>query len=196
MITADAVKELRQRSGAGMMECKRALEEVGGDLEKAMDVLRKKGAAGVGKRAGRTASEGLIESYVHLGGKIGVLVEVNCETDFVARTDEFRALARHLAMQIAATDPLAVDREGVPPEIVERERTIYRDQAGQTGKPEAIVEKIATGKLEKFYQEVVLLEQTFIRDPERRVRDIVEEAAAKLGENVVVRRFVRFAVGD
>ena len=195
MITADIVKELRQRSGAGMMECKRALEEAGGDLEKAMDVLRKKGAAGVAKRAGRAAMEGIVESYIHLGGKIGVLIELDCETDFVAKTDEFRNLARQLAMQVAAADPVAVDRDGVPSELLEREREIYRDQARQTGKPEAIVEKIAVGKLEKFYGEAVLLEQPFIRDPERRVREVVEEVAAKLGENVVVRRFVRFAVG-
>ncbi|MBA2566137.1 MAG: translation elongation factor Ts [Gemmatimonadetes bacterium] len=195
MITADVVKELRQRSGAGMMECKRALQEADGDLERALDVLRTKGAAGVAKRAGRAASEGLVESYVHLGGKIGVLIEVNCETDFVAKTDEFRNLARQLAMQVAATDPVAVDREGVPAAVVERERGIYADQARQTGKPDAIVEKIAAGKLEKFYGEAVLLEQPFIRDTERRVRDVVADVAAKLGENVVVRRFVRFAIG-
>ncbi len=195
MITADAVRELRQRSGAGMMECKRALEETAGDLEKALDLLRRKGAAGVAKRAGRSATEGVVEAYVHLGGKIGVLIEVNCETDFVARTDEFKALARQLAMQVAAADPLAVDREGVPPEVVERERAIYEEQARQTGKPGPVVEKIVTGKLEKFYADAALLEQPFIRDPERRVRQVVEEAAARLGENVVVRRFVRYAVG-
>jgi elongation factor Ts len=195
MITADAVRELRQRSGAGMMECKRALEETAGDLEKALDLLRRKGAAGVAKRAGRSATEGVVEAYVHLGGKIGVLIEVNCETDFVARTDEFKALARQLAMQVAAADPLAVDREGVPPEVVERERAIYEEQARETGKPAAVVEKIVTGKLEKFYADAALLEQPFIRDPERRVRQVVEEAAARLGENVVVRRFVRYAVG-
>ena len=195
MITADAVKELRQRSGAGMMECKRALEAAGGDLEKALDELRKKGAANVAKRAGRAAMEGVVEAYVHMGGKIGVLIEVSCETDFVARTDEFKNLARQLAMQVAAADPVAVDRDDVPPEVVEREREIYRSQARETGKPEAIVEKIVAGKLEKFYGESVLLEQPFIRDPDRRVRDLVAEVAAKLGENVVVRRFARFAVG-
>jgi elongation factor Ts len=195
VITADAVKELRQRSGAGMMECKRALESAGGDMEKALDVLRQKGAASAARRAGRAATEGVVEAYVHLGGKIGVLVEVDCETDFVARTDDFKALARQLAMQIAATDPLAVDRAGVPPEILEREREIYLGQARETGKPEAILEKIVAGKVEKFYGEVVLLEQPFIKDPDRRVRDVVQEVAAKVGENVVVRRFVRFAVG-
>ncbi|MFN2432164.1 MAG: translation elongation factor Ts [Gemmatimonadota bacterium] len=195
MITADVVKELRQRSGAGMMECKRALEESEGDLEKAMDVLRKKGAAGVAKRAGRVASEGVVEAYVHLGGKIGVLIEVNCETDFVAKTDEFKSLARHLAMQVAAADPLSVDREAVPAEVLQRERGIYEEQARATGKPEAVVEKIVGGKVEKYYADVVLLEQPYIRDPDRKVRDVVEEAAAKLGENLVVRRFVRFAVG-
>jgi elongation factor Ts len=195
MITADAVKELRQRSGAGMMDCKRALEESGGDLERAMDVLRARGAAGAAKRAGREAREGVVEAYVHLGGKIGVLLELNCETDFVAKTDEFRALARNLAMQVAAADPAAVDREGVPAELLERERAIYREQAEATGKPAAVVEKIVAGKLEKFYAETVLLEQPFIRDPDRTVRDLIQETAAKVGENVVVRRFARFAVG-
>jgi elongation factor Ts len=195
VITADAVKELRQRSGAGMMECKRALESAGGDMEKALDVLRQKGAASVARRAGRAATEGVVEAYVHLGGKIGVLVEVDCETDFVARTDDFKGLARQLAMQIAATDPLAVSRESVPTEVLEREREIYLAQARETGKPEAILEKIVAGKIEKFYGEVVLLEQPFIKDPDRRVRDVVQEVAAKVGENVVVRRFVRFAVG-
>jgi elongation factor Ts len=195
VITADAVKELRQRSGAGMMECKRALESAGGDMEKALDVLRQKGAASVARRAGRAATEGVVEAYLHLGGKIGVLVEVDCETDFVARTDDFKGLARQLAMQIAATDPLAVSRESVPTEVLEREREIYLAQARETGKPEAILEKIVAGKIEKFYGEVVLLEQPFIKDPDRRVRDVVQEVAAKVGENVVVRRFVRFAVG-
>jgi elongation factor Ts len=195
VITADAVKELRQRSGAGMMDCKRALEEAGGDLERAMDVLRRKGAAGVAKRAGREAREGVVDAYVHLGGRIGVLVELDCETDFVAKTDEFRALARNLAMQIAAADPSAVDRESVPPELLERERAIYQEQAEATGKPAAVVEKIVAGKLEKFYAETVLLEQPFIRDPDRTVGDLIQETAAKVGENVVVRRFARFAVG-
>lgn len=195
MITADAVKELRRRSGAGMMECKRALEEAEGDLERALDVLRQKGAASAARRAGRVAHEGLVEAYVHPGGKIGVLVEVSCETDFVAKTDEFKLLARQLAMQVAATDPVAVDRESVPDELLQREREIYLGQARETGKPPAIVEKIVAGKIEKFYADVVLLEQPFIRDPERRVRDVVQETGAKLGENVVVRRFARFAVG-
>jgi elongation factor Ts len=195
VITADAVKELRQRSGAGMMECKRALEAAGGDMERALDVLRQKGAASVARRAGRAATEGVVEAYVHLGGKIGVLIEVDCETDFVARTDDFKGLARQLAMQVAATDPLAVDRDGVPTEVLEREREIYLGQARETGKPAAVIEKIVAGKIEKFYGDVVLLEQPFIRDPDRRVRDVVQEVAAKVGENVVVRRFVRFAVG-
>jgi elongation factor Ts len=195
VITADAVKELRLRSGAGMMECKRALEASAGDMEKALDVLRQKGAASVARRAGRAATEGVVEAYVHMGGKIGVLVEVNCETDFVARTDDFKTLARHLAMQIAATDPVAVDRDGVPPDVLERERQIYLAQARETGKPEAIVEKIVAGKIEKFFGDAVLLEQPFIRDPDRRVRDVVQDVAARLGENVVVRRFARFAVG-
>jgi elongation factor Ts len=195
-ITASQVQELRQRTGAGMMECKRALQETGGDLEGAIDLLRTRGQAKAAKKAGRTADEGRIESYIHLGGKIGVLIEVNCETDFVARTDDFKELARSLAMQVAATGPLAVDRDGLAPEVVERETGIYRQQARDSGKPAEIVEKIAAGKLEKWYQEVCLLDQAFIKDPDRRVSDVVTEAVQRLGENIVIRRFTRYQVGE
>ena len=194
-ITATQVQELRQRTGVGMMECKKALQETGGDIEAAIDLLRKSGQAKAAKKAGRAADEGRVDSYIHLGGKIGVLIEVNCETDFVAKTDDFRELARNLAMQIAATSPLAVDRESVEPEVVEREAAIYRQQAEESGKPAEIVEKIAAGKMDKWYQEVCLVEQAYIKDPDRKVSDVVTEAVQRLGENIVVRRFVRFEVG-
>ena len=195
-ITASQVQELRQRTGVGMMECKKALEETGGDLEAAIDLLRTRGQAKAAKKAGRETGEGLVESYVHLGGKIGVLIEVDCETDFVAKTPAFRELARSLAMQVAAAAPLAVSREGLDPEVVEREMSIYRQQAEDSGKPPEIVEKIATGKLEKWYQEVCLLDQAYIKDPDRKVSDVVNEAVQRLGENIVVRRFTRFEVGE
>ncbi len=194
-VPASQVQELRRRTGVGMMECKRALEETGGDLEGAIDVLRTRGQAKAATKAGRAADEGRIESYIHLGGKIGVLLEINCETDFVAKTDAFQALARSLAMQVAATSPLAVDRQGLDPEVVEREAAIYRQQARDSGKPAEIVEKIAAGKLEKWYQEICLLDQAFIKDPDRKVSDVVTEAVQRLGENVVVRRFTRYEVG-
>lgn len=195
-ITASQVQELRQRTGVGMMECKKALEETSGDLEAAIDLLRTRGQAKAAKKAGRETSEGLVESYIHLGGKIGVLIEVDCETDFVAKTTDFRDLARSLAMQVAAASPLAVDREGLDAEVVEREMGIYRQQAEDSGKPAEIVEKIATGKLEKWYQEVCLLDQAYIKDPDRKVSDVVNEAVQRLGENIVVRRFTRFEVGE
>ena len=195
-ITASQVQELRQRTGVGMMECKKALEETSGDLEAAIDLLRTRGQAKAAKKAGRETSEGLVESYIHLGGKIGVLIEVDCETDFVAKTTDFRELARSLAMQVAAASPLAVDREGLDAEVVEREMGIYRQQAEDSGKPAEIVEKIATGKLEKWYQEVCLLDQAYIKDPDRKVSDVVNEAVQRLGENIVVRRFTRFEVGE
>lgn len=194
-ISASQVQELRQRTGVGLMDCKRALEESGGDMEDAIDLLRKRGQAKAAKKASRVAEEGLVEAYVHLGGKIGVLIEVDCETDFVAKTDDFAQLARDLAMQVAATAPLAVDREGLDPEVVERETALYRQQAEESGKPAEIVEKIATGRLEKWFQEVCLLEQAFIKDPDRKVSDVVTEAIQRLGENVVVRRFTRYEVG-
>jgi elongation factor Ts len=194
-ITASQVQELRQRTGVGMMECKRALEEAAGDLEKAIDLLRSRGQAKAAKKAGRVTREGRVEAYIHLGGKIGVLIEVDCETDFVAKTDDFRDLTRSLAMQVAATNPVAVDRESVDPALVEREKEIYRQQARETGKPEEMVEKIATGKLEKWFQDVCLLDQAYIKDPDRKVSDVVSEAVQRLGENVVVRRFTRYEVG-
>jgi elongation factor Ts len=194
-ITASQVKELRERTGVGMMECKKALQETAGDLEQAIDLLRTRGQAGAAKKAGRVANEGRVEAYIHLGGKIGVLIEVNCETDFVAKTDDFREFARSLAMQVAATSPLAVDRESIDLQVVEREKAIYRQQAEESGKPEEIVDKIATGKLEKWFQEVCLIEQAYVKDPDRKVQDVVTEAVQRLGENIVVRRFVRFEVG-
>jgi elongation factor Ts len=194
-ITASQVQELRQRTGVGMMECKRALEEAGGDLEKAIDLLRSRGQAKAAKAAGRATREGRVEAYIHLGGKIGVLIEVDCETDFVAKTDDFRELTRSLAMQVAATNPVAVAREGIDPALVEREKEIYRQQARETGKPDEIVEKIAAGKLEKWYQDVCLIDQAYIKDPDRKVSDVVTEAVQRLGENIVVRRFTRYEVG-
>jgi elongation factor Ts len=195
-ITASQVQELRQRTGVGMMECKKALQETAGDLEAAIDLLRTRGQAKAAKKAGRETGEGRVEAYIHLGGKIGVLIEVDCETDFVAKTDDFRELARSLAMQVAAAGPLAVDRNGLDPEVVERERGIYRQQAEESGKPAEIVEKIASGKLEKWYQEVCLLDQAYIKDPDRKVSDVVNEAVQRLGENIIVRRFTRFEVGE
>jgi elongation factor Ts len=194
-ITASQVQELRQRTGVGMMECKRALEEASGDLEKAIDLLRSRGQAKAAKAAGRATREGRVGEYIHLGGKIGVLIEVNCETDFVAKTDDFRELTRSLAMQVAATNPVAVDRHSVDPALVERETEIYRQQARETGKPDDIVEKIAAGKLEKWYQDVCLMDQAYIKDPDRKVSDVVTEAIQRLGENVVIRRFTRYEVG-
>ena len=194
-IEASVVKELRDKTGAGMMDCKKALEESGGDMEEAQKILRKRGITKVEKRAQRETKEGLVEAYIHPGGKIGVLIEVNCETDFVAKTDEFRRLTRDLAMQVAATDPLAVTSEDLDPEVVERERDIYRVQAKETGKPENIVEKIINGRLQKFYQEVCLLDQPFVKDTDMSVRDRVMEVASKIGENIVVRRFIRYQLG-
>jgi len=195
-ITAEQVKQLRERTGAGMLECKKALEETGGDMEAAIDVLRARGAAKAAKRAGREAREGAIGSYIHMGGKIGVLVEVNCETDFVARTAEFQELVRDIAMQVAATNPLAVTPEQIPAEVVEREKAIFREQAKNEGKPEQLWDRIAEGKLKKFYQDNALMEQAFIKDPNKTVGQLVMEVSAKTGENIVVRRFVRFALGE
>ena len=193
-ITADQVKQLREMTGAGMMECKKALAETGGDLNKAIDALRKAGIAKAEKRADRAASQGRVESYVH-DSRIGVLVEVNCETDFVARTDDFRTLCRDLAMQVAAAAADYVRREEVPAERIERERAIYRDQVKNEGKPAAIADKIVDGKLNKFYGEVCLLEQAFIKDDKIIVGDLVKQMSSKTGENIVVRRFVRFRLG-
>ena len=194
-ISADMVKELREKTGAGMMDCKRALSETEGDIEKAIDYLRQKGLSDAAKRTGRTASEGVIGSYIHPGGKIGVLVEVNCESDFVARTEEFQLLVKDLAMHVAASNPLYLRREDVPEEAIAREKNIYEVQAKEGGKPEKIVARIVQGKLEKFFQDVCLLEQPFVKDPDLSVNQRVSSAIAKLGENIVVRRFQRFQLG-
>jgi len=195
-ITSEMVKELRERTGAGMLDCKKALEATGGDMEKAVEELRKKGLAAAAKRAGRVAGEGIIDAYIHGNGRIGVLIEVNCETDFVAKTDDFRHLTRDLAMQVAAVRPEYVSREDIPADIRERELEIYRAAAKNEGKPDQVVEKIAQGRLEKYYQDVCLLEQPFIKDPNKKVRDVITEAIARLGENITVRRFVRFERGE
>ncbi len=195
-VSASAVKELRERTGAGMMDCKKALAEAGGDSAKAEEILRKKGLSAAAKKAGRIASEGAVGSYIHMGGKMGVLVEVNCETDFVARTEGFQALVKDLAMQIAAAAPLYVRREEVPPEVVSKELEIAKHQAREQKKPEAIVEKIAQGKVDKYYKEVCLLEQPFVKDDKKTVQDMVTEAIARIGENISVRRFARFVLGE
>jgi elongation factor Ts len=195
-VSASMVKDLREKTGAGMMDCKKALAESAGNFEKAVDYLRQKGLATAARRAGKVASEGQIGSYVHAGGKIGVMVEVNCETDFVAKTDDFQAFAKDVAMHIAASSPLYIQRENVPPEALEREREIYRAQAREAGKPEKIMEKIVEGKLEKYYSEVCLLEQPFIKDPDRSVQDLLNGLIGKLGEKVEIRRFIRLQVGE
>jgi elongation factor Ts len=194
-IPSDVVKRLRDETGAGMMDCKRALVESGGDMERARDILRTKGLASAQKRRGRQASEGLVEAYVHPGGRIGALVELNCETDFVARTEEFRLLAKEIAMQVAARDPKWISRDEVPTDVAEGERKIYREQARVTGKPEDVIERIVEGKLQAFFKDTVLLDQAYIREDHRSVDDMVKEVAAKVGENVVVRRFTRFELG-
>ena len=194
-ISAKDVAALRARTGAGMMDCKHALEETKGDIEKAIELLRKKGIAKGEKRAGRGAKEGVIASYVHFNGKVGVLVEVNCETDFVARTEDFQALAKDLALHIASADPVAVAVEDVPADVVAREREIYRAQAAESGKPEAVWDRMVEGRLKKFYEERVLLEQPFVKDDKQTVGQLVKAVSGKVGENVVVRRFARFQLG-
>jgi len=194
-IPAKLVAELRARTGAGMMDCKKALQETGGELEKAIDLLRQRGAAKADKRAGREASEGLIGSYLHHDGSVGVLVELNCETDFVARTEDFKALAKELAVHIAAAKPLAVRIEDLPADVVQRERAVYEKQVAEQKKPANIREKIVDGMMKKFYEENVLLEQKYVRDDKRTVGELVKELSSKTGENVQVRRFVRFELG-
>jgi elongation factor Ts len=194
--TAKDVQELRQRTGAGMMECKRALEETKGDKEQAVENLRKKGIAKAEKRLGKQTSEGQITSYIHHNGKVGVLVEVNCETDFVARTDDFKTLAREIALHIASAAPLSVDKDGVPADAVQREKRIFEEQARESGKPENIIAKMVEGKVESYYKEVVLLSQPWIREPKKTIGDLVKEASARVGENIQVRRFVRFQMGE
>ncbi len=192
-ISAKQVNELRQKTGAGLLECKKALTEAGGDIEKAETILRKKGVATAAKKAGRATSEGLIESYIHLGGKVGVLLEINCETDFVAKTDDFKALARDICLQIAAAMPLYVSREEVPSEEIEREKEIAASQAA--GKPPHAVDKIVEGKLDKYFAGICLLEQPFVKNPDLTIRDLLNEKVSKLGENIVIRRFVRYQIG-
>jgi elongation factor Ts len=194
-VTADMIKQLRELTGAGMMDCKRALSETGGDLEAAVAYLREKNLAGVQKRSGRAASEGVVEAYVHGEGRIGVLVELNSETDFVARTPEFRDLAHEVAMQVAATDPRWITRDDVPEDVVAGERKIYEEQARASGKPEQVQAKMVQGKLEDFFKQFVLVEQAYIRDPGQTVQDLVTAVAAKVGENVVIRRISRFQLG-
>jgi elongation factor Ts len=194
-ISAAMVKELREKSGAGIMDCKQALAENDGDMDKAVDFLRKKGLATAAKRAGRATSEGTVQSYIHMGGKIGVMVEVNCETDFVAKTDDFIEFARNLAMHIAATNPVGITAEDVPEDVIERERSIYRDQAVEMGKPEKMIDKIVDGKLNKFFKESCLMDQPFVRDPDKTITDYLNEVIAKTGEKVTVKRFARFQVG-
>ncbi|MCI5131695.1 MAG: translation elongation factor Ts [Candidatus Electrothrix sp. EH2] len=194
-ITSQMVKELREKTNAGMMDCKRALEKTEGDLEKAVDLLRQKGLAVAAKRAERATSEGTIECYVHAGGKLAVMVEVGCETDFVAKTDDFLTFAKDIAMHIAAVGPLAITRDDIPRETVDRERDIYVNQAKESGKPENIIEKIVTGKIDKFIAENCLMEQKFIKNPDLTVQDLLNELMAKMGENISVKRFTRYQLG-
>ena len=196
MISAQQVKELREASGAGMMDCKKALVETNGDMDKAVDYLREKGLAAAAKKAGRIAAEGIVESYIHGGGKIGVMIEVNCETDFVAKTPEFHSFVRDLAMQVAAANPLYLSRDEVPVELLDHEREILRAQALNEGKPAKIIDKMVEGRVEKYYKENCLLEQAFIKDPDQSVTDLVNAQIAKIGENIVVRRFVRYQMGE
>ena len=196
MISAQMVKELRETTGAGMMDCKKALVETNGDMEKAVDYLREKGLAAAAKKSGRVAAEGVVESDIHGAGKIGVMIEVNCETDFVAKTPEFHSFVRDLAMQVAAANPQYLSRTEVPVAIIEHEREILRAQALNEGKPEKIVDKMVDGRVEKFYKDNCLLEQTFIKDPDKSVTDVVNAQISKIGENIVVRRFVRYQMGE
>ena len=193
-VTAKMVGELRAKTGAGLLDCKKALTEAGGDMEEAMTILRKTGVASAAAKAGRTASEGLIDQYIHLGGKLGVLVEVNCETDFVAKTEAFKTLTKDICLHIAASNPQYISREEVPDEVVGRERDIAAAQV--SGKPAHIMQKIVEGKMDKFYQSICLLEQPFVRNPEQSIRDLLNEQIAKLGENIVLRRFTRYQLGD
>lgn len=195
-IKAAMVKQLREKTGAGMMDCKKALLEVDGDMDKALEFLRKKGLATAQKRAGRAMTEGRIQSYIHMTGKLGVMVEVNCETDFVAKNEDFQEFAKNIAMHIAASNPLGIKPEDIPEEIVESEKDIYRAQALDMGKPENILDKIVEGKLKKFYQENCLLNQPFVRDPDISVADLMNELIAKIGENITIKRFVRYQIGE
>ena len=195
-ISTSVIKELREKTGVGIMDCKMALKESDGDIGKAIDFLRKKGIATAKKRGGRTASQGQVQSYIHAGGKIGVLVEVNCETDFTGKTEDFTNFTKDLAIQIAATSPIAIDRERVPEDILEHEKEIYASQARESGKPEKVIDKIVEGKLKKFFSESCLLEQPFVKNPDMTIQDLLNEIMAKTGENIVIRRFVRFQLGE
>jgi len=195
-ISAGLVKQLREKTGAGIMDCKEALTETDGDMEKAVEFLRKKGLATAAKRAGRAMSEGVIHAYIHTGGKIGVLVEVNCETDFVAKIDDFQDLAKNIAMHIAATSPLGIKQEDVPEDVVEKEKEIFRAQAVEQGKPEKILDKIVDGKLSKFFKENCLMNQPYVRNPDITIADLLNETIAKIGENISIRRFTRYQIGE
>ena len=195
-IDATIVKKLREKTGAGMMDCKKALVETYGDIDKAVDFLRKSGIAKAEKKGERTAKEGLVFSYIHHGGRLGVLLELNCETDFVAKTDGFSDLANNISMQIAATNPLSISRDEIDQSVLDREKEIFADQAKESGKPDNIIDKIVEGRVEKFFAESCLLEQQYIKDPDRKVLDLITESVATLGENIVVNRFIRFAIGE
>jgi len=194
-ITSQMVKELRDKTNAGMMDCKKALGETEGDLEKAVDLLRQKGLAVAAKRADRATSEGVVECYIHAGGKLGVMVEVGCETDFVAKTDDFKAFAKDIAMHVAAVNPISVTRADVPSDMIDREKDIYINQAKESGKPENIIEKIVTGKIEKYLSEICLMDQKYVKNPDLSIQDLLNELIAKMGENISIKRFARFQVG-
>lgn len=196
MISAAVVKELREKTGAGFMDCKKALKEANGDMEKAIEILREKGLSAAAKKSGRIAAEGVVESYIHMGGRIGVLVEVNCETDFVAKTDEFKTFVRDIAMHIAASNPQYLSKEDVPADVLTKEKEILRNQALNEGKPEKIVDKMVEGRIQKYFKEVCLLEQPFVKDPDRTIKDIVTEKIATIGENINIRRYVRYEMGE
>ncbi len=195
-ISVELVKDLRQRTGAGVIDCKTALQEAQGNLEGAIDYLRRKGLATAAKKAGRIATDGLVSSYIHAGGKMGVLVEINCETDFVAKTEDFQTFVKNIAMHIAAANPQYIRREEIPPDVLERERAIYQTQAQEAGKPQKVIDKIVEGKMERFYSEVCLMEQTYVRDPDLTIKELVDAMISKVGENIAIRRFARFQLGE
>ncbi|MGZ3535926.1 MAG: translation elongation factor Ts [Thermodesulfobacteriota bacterium] len=195
-ISVELLKDLRQRTGAGVIDCKTALQEAKGNMEGAIDYLRRKGLATAAKKAGRIATDGLVSSYIHAGGKMGVLVEINCETDFVAKTEDFQTFVKNIAMHIAAANPQYIRREEVPEEALERERAIYRTQAQEAGKPQKVIDKIVEGKMERFYSEVCLLEQTYVRDSDLTIKELLDAMIAKVGENIAIRRFARFQLGE
>ena len=195
-ISIELVKDLRQRTGAGVIDCKTALQEAKGNMEAAIDYLRRKGLATAAKKAGRIATDGLVSSYIHAGGKMGVLVEINCETDFVAKTEDFQSFVKNIAMHIAAANPQYIRREEIPEEVLKREKAIYRTQAQEAGKPQKIIDKIVEGKMERFYSEVCLLEQTYVRDSDLTIQELLEALIAKIGENITIRRFTRFQLGE